>query len=128
MDCYQPNHHAHRIHRKEHGKPHPRDPHLTCKLEEIVGIVAPGLELINQENAADSCRLSPGALRILRGPEAVQDDVYQGPMEGSPLPGLFISLTQFQLLRALYANTLTLDLIVELLKQDIFSPFNTVAP
>jgi hypothetical protein len=58
----------------------------------------------------------------------LQDAVYQGLMERSPSTDLLLSVKQFNLLRAMIANVLTLGMTMEFMSEDNVSPFNTATP
>ncbi|KAL1966186.1 hypothetical protein VTN77DRAFT_4738 [Rasamsonia byssochlamydoides] len=120
-----PNDEARRLHRKERGEHRPHD-----RKGQIARVRSssstPSLEPMKQRKPVHICELSSAAAYTML--KRLQDDVYQGLMQGSPRSDLLISLTQFNLWRAMFANILSLGLTVELLKEDIVSPFNTLGP
>ncbi|KAL1985473.1 hypothetical protein VTN96DRAFT_7916 [Rasamsonia emersonii] len=120
-----PNNEARGPRRKKHGDNSAHDPKGQAERVRSPSS-APGLELMKQRKPAHICELSAAASYAVL--KRLQDDVYKGLMQGSPRADLLISLTQFNLLRAMITNILSLGLTVEILKEDIVSPFNTLGP
>jgi Domain of unknown function (DUF3425) len=58
----------------------------------------------------------------------LQNTVYQGLTHGSVRADLLMSVMQFNILRGIISNILTLGMTVEILQDDIVSPFNTMGP
>lgn len=120
-----PNEESRGPRRKKHGDNSAHDPKGKAERARSESS-APGLELMKQRKPVHFCKLSAAATYAVL--KRLQDDVYQGLMQGSPRSDLLISLTQFNLLRAMITNILSLGLTVEVLKEDIVSPFNTQGP
>lgn len=58
----------------------------------------------------------------------LQNRVYQGLTQGSVRADLLLSVMQFNILRGIISNILSLGMTVELLQEDIVSQFNTKSP
>jgi len=58
----------------------------------------------------------------------LQNTVYQGLTQGSVRADLLLSVMQFNILRGIISNILSLGMTVELLQEDIVSPFSTMSP